>query len=254
MKVIIILQKLLISLTLTAVFVSTARAADQVYVDPPIQPVMASNYDWSGAYIGAHIGYATGDASTTALDDGAFDNSNSLGYSTNLNPNGVFGGLQAGYNWQRGGFVAGVEADIGYLGVSDERLGYPDAPSGLTDTGMVVDYGWYGVLAGRVGFASNRTLFYGKGGLAIAGVNVLAGDIDSGGTTFDESDTTDTSEARIGYTIGGGVEHALNNGWSVKAEYMYMDFGSSTSTDPSDSRYKTDLDLHTIKVGFNYKF
>lgn len=214
--------------TLAAAFVAlsagSSLAADLVESDPipDADPV----FTWAGAFIGAHVGYAWGDASTTGLaggNGGPFDQgANGIGHVTFVEPDAIFGGVQVGYNWQFDQFVAGVELDAGYLGADDSQFGFQNANAiarGTNDTGMIVDYGWYGVLAGRLGYATDRVLFYGKGGLAIADVDVQSGDLDGAqlsAADFDISDTTSTSGTETGYAIGGGIEYALNGGWTSR--------------------------------------
>ena len=129
--------------------------------------------------------------------------------------------------------------------------------------------GLYGDLTGRVGYATNRALFYGKGGVAFLNAdlkthydgNTLAcGAFSSGKVPFD----FDRSETLTGWTIGGGAEVAINPSWSVKAEYQHFDFGSMSNsysnskpvaigTATLTGTTDTSIAVDTVKVGLNYR-
>jgi outer membrane immunogenic protein len=223
-----------------------ARAADlgdwrqdRSYKDEP--PIYVPRYfSWTGFYIGGNLGYATGDSSSASFD-GGFDAVGGEGLT--VHPSGFMGGLQAGYNWQAGNFVAGVEVDLGTLGADDEDS---------TGTAYVdSEYGGYGALTGRLGFADDRWLFYLKGGLALANIENTASAVAGGAIVG--TDFTQTEETRLGWTLGAGAEYAFHPNWSMKIEYMYMDFGDDRSGNADGDTFTHDNDLHSIKVGVNYR-
>jgi outer membrane immunogenic protein len=207
-----------------------------VYVPPP--PVMS----WTGFYIGGDVGYAFGlDAvSPTIADGGTFPR------TSTSTANGVFGGGVAGYNYQAGIFVLGLEADLGYMGLKGthaELLG-----------GTEVDHvggGLYGDVTGRFGVTYDRALFYAKGGFALydGSANTTSG---VAGYTVGSS-----SGVFTGWTGGAGVEYAIAPQWSIRAEYLYFDFGSQTPTLTGPAGvfgYHTHLTAETAKIGVDYKF
>lgn len=199
-----------------------------------------SFFSWSGPYIGGHVGYSGGTTTTRALDAGAFDGDL---VKVETLPYGWMGGAQAGYNWQSEAFVFGLEGDLGYIGAEDGKTG----PTGFAK----VDYGWYGTAAARIGFSDSRWLFYGKGGLALANITNKAGAVNSG--AIDSGDYTSLDDIRVGWTAGGGVEFAFQRDWSMKIEYLYMDFGTDKSSNFDGDRFSHDNSLHTVKVGLNYR-
>ncbi|QFR32892.1 outer membrane protein [Ancylobacter sp. TS-1] len=138
---------------------------------------------------------------------------------------GFIGGLQAGYNWQGAGpLVLGVETDIQYADVS----------SGI----FSLDY--FGTVRARIGYAFDQVLVYGTGGLAY------------GGGTY-ETWGLSNSKNQIGWTLGGGAEYAINNNWSVKGEYLYVDLGEEsyqTLTGPRDVGVSSNI----LRAGVNYRF
>ena len=110
--------------------------------------------------------------------------------------------------------------------------------------------GFYADITGRVGLVFDRFLIYAKGGVAFADIDLRAADFDGGGTVLDTNDLTTLSGIRTGYVVGGGIDIALNEIWSVNAEYRYMDFGTeySTNLDTDDWYHKNDVHLVTIGV------
>ncbi|MDO9412722.1 MAG: outer membrane beta-barrel protein [Pseudolabrys sp.] len=209
--------------------------------------------DWSGAYVGGSIGW--GNASTKWTDTFG-DLAGVPGNSLRVNPDGVFGSVLAGYNWQRGAFVYGLEGEFTWSGIDgDTTLSLPPA-TGTFDSRAR----WIASVTGRVGlvgrdpFTGRSMLSYVKGGAAWAEFNnsfVLNGAI--GPFNFGTQNNT-----AAGWTVGLGVEVLLGGGWTGRLESTYYDFGSKRfdfflpAFGPA--RFDTDLSVLTTKVGFSYKF
>lgn len=179
---------------------------------------------------------------------------------------GGFGGVQGGYNWQLGStpFVIGIETDISFGSISSSWGGTNqfDPYYGKDSATM------FGTVRGRIGYAFDRVLVYGTGGLAwgeqehgfgcdAARVAVTNGcQKKVGGKAFYVS----KSPIDVGYTVGGGVEYALTRNWTVKAEYLFTDYGTNRIdlVDPNYPAAKTarnfDTTIHTTKLGVNYRF
>jgi outer membrane immunogenic protein len=243
---------------------------------------------WQGLYFGVHGGGAWG---TAKVHDHFDYNGDPDMYGNAKSTSGIVGG-QAGYNVQQGNLVFGIEGDIGYLGISAQGADKycADAPtcshsnthniSGKYDTSGDL----YGDLTGRLGYATNRVLFYGKGGVAFLNADLkthydgnTVGNLYPGGTVpFD----FDHSETLVGWTIGAGAEVAINPSWSVKAEYQHFDFGSmsndygqcqkvmnwKSAACPAGGGYggnsgtanlkgttDTSIAVDTVKLGLNYR-
>jgi len=207
------------------------------------EPIFVPRYrfSWTGFYIGGHVGYGWGDSATTNVEVTGFDGG-ADGFD--VQPSGWMGGLQAGYNWQVDALAFGIEADFGLLGASDEQRN----AAAFAET----DYGGYGTLTARLGFVEDRWLFYIKGGLALANIENRAGALTVGGVIVPE-DLTETDELQAGWAIGGGAEYAFQPNWSMKIEYLYMDFGEDTSGNFDGDTFRHDNDIHTVKVGVNYR-
>ena len=195
------MKKILLSgVALAALFAAApAQAADvPVRNQPYYKAAPAPVFNWTGFYAGGHVGYGFGD-STVAGDD----------------LDGFLGGLQAGYNWQFSrNVVFGIEADISGTDLNNGAFSH-------------VDY--LGTLRARLGYAWDRSMFYGTGGLAWNRSSFLG---------FHDTDT--------GYALGLGFEWAFAPNWSAKVEYMYYNFDNATTIG--------DTDISTIKLGLNYRF
>lgn len=240
-------------------------------------PVMAPAYNWTGFYVGANVGGQWGSAdpttSTIWTPAGYFGTSsvpaiNAVG-AQGINSASVTGGFTAGYNWQANNAVLGLEGDINYFGFKGSASGSAIYPCCAPDTFTVnssVSADWLATIRGRIGFlAAPAWLIYGTGGAAISEVK--------GNFTFTDTFFGGAAESgairgtRIGWTAGVGTEYAVGGGWSLKAEYLYVDLGRATATStnlvafagttPSPSNVFThsiDLKSNIVRVGANYKF
>ena len=184
----------------------------------PIAPAMpeATAFDWTGAYVGGNIGYLWA------------ENAGTVGGNTD----GVTGGLFAGYNYEVApNWIVGVEGDVNL------------ADTGSFTTGGVAvnnDELWYGTLRGRVGYAFDAFMVYGTGGLAVASNTAnFAGGSDS--------------NTHLGYAVGAGLEAALTQNLTARAEYLYMDTGLE-SYGVGGTNFATDIDGHIVRTGLAYKF
>jgi outer membrane immunogenic protein len=197
--------------SIAAVCTSSALAADLSYgsrapytVNQPL-----NMYSWAGPYIGGNIGW----------NWGSVDNNPTR-------PSGFVGGAQAGYNWQNGPWVFGIEGDIQGNGASDTF-----APWKFSNP-------WFGTVRGRAGYAINNVLLYGTGGLAFGELT---------GQTFGFSE----SHTNAGWTVGLGAEVGLARNWSAKVEYLYVDLNDSNySITGTQNGYRFGL----LRAGVNYHF
>ena len=239
----------------------TASAADipaRVNALPPA-PIFtqAPAFAWTGFYVGVNAGAVlAGRNNASAFVTPPATGLNSIGVGHRIAP--VLG-LQAGYNWQVGNLVAGIEADIQALGAGKHRIGPATLPDGTIVNGRSSGQ-WYGTLRPRVGYAFDRTLVYVTGGLAYGGSrNSLLAVDGVGKTALLRSDKT-----RIGWALGGGLEYAMSRNWSAKLEYQYVNLGTEklagavftpggVATGATvTSRHQNDF--QTIKAGLNYRF
>jgi outer membrane immunogenic protein len=227
----------------------------------------ASTYNWSGLYVGLFAGGAFGgETKATELGStgGVFPAGtpyNGIGSWRYDLDEGFIGGAQVGYNHQIGLLVLGLENELGYIHQKGSRA---DPISLGLDTVSRTKVGeWYDVLAGRIGIAIDRVLIYGKGGIAFTEVSSRVTDNCTAppcglGTVRAKGDKSIVTGA-----VGGGLEYAFAQNWTLKAEYLFIDIDKSyRATGPggaaaagSNWSWKHDIDgLHTVKVGVNFKF
>jgi high affinity Mn2+ porin len=213
------------------VLAGTARAADL----PLKAPAFKAVYDWTGFYIGGHVGYGGG----------------SFGPGVNPLPaQGVFlpdsitgltGGYQVGYNRQFANHVVlGIEADA--------TFGSPlDAPK-LTPAPFNTAFDYAATLRGRAGYAFGTWMPYVTGGFAWEHDHI---NLNNGGAIV-----SSTGQTHPGWTAGVGVEVAVSGNWSAKVEYDYIDL-SRRMYDLSGfglPGVAVDPNINLVKLGLNYRF
>jgi len=252
------MKKLLLAIVCLATLgvAAPASAADMpVKAAPP--PPVAPIYNWTGFYIGAHVGGAWTDTDWFY----ACSARNLLIPPCGLAQGGHSGsswlaGGQVGFNYQVGRFVWGIEADFSATDIKGSNL---DAAFPLQEF-LHSRTDFIGTVAPRVGVAWDRVLLYAKGGVAWAHDDywlTLTPNQLLAGQTFVRGDAT-----RVGWMVGVGIEYAFAQNWSVKAEYNYMDFGTerilvkSTGIEPTQPNFDEDIrrKILVVKVGLNYKF
>jgi outer membrane immunogenic protein len=201
-----------------------SRAARAASIDAPAT--------WTGFYIGTHAGLATGDGTGTGLVVTDFDLS------------GALYGVQAGYNWQVGTVVVGIEGSWSHSTVEGNT-----ACILILECKLKVDS--IATVVGRAGLALDRTLVYGLGGVAWGDVSSQVGILGFPLLTGNET--------QVGWVAGFGVEQMLSKNISARIEYSHIDLGSKTHelafiggigpTIPD----KVDVKLDTIRLGVNIK-
>lgn len=233
----------------------SASAADMAPRLATKAPAAAPVFSWTGCYIGGFVGGATPDRDVRAVDLNGY---NGIGETWFYRADSTFiGGGTVGCNYQTGAFVVGVEGEAGYLRSAGSALD-PFSRFLPLDTVSSTRLGdWYGVIAGRAGFAVDRTLFYVKGGAAFINVNVSTIDANPAGNTI----FAYGSDNRATWALGGGIEYALTNSWTIKGEYLYLDtretIDACGNATIGGRRFCWSHDvpgLHTGKIGLNYKF
>jgi outer membrane immunogenic protein len=236
-------------------------------------PMMATAYNWTGFYVGGTVGgqWGNADPSTSTLFPVAayFADSSVTAIGTigaqRVNSSSVTGGFTAGYNWQVNQAVLGLEGDINYFGFKGSATGsalYPCcAPTGFTVSSSV-SADWLATIRGRIGFlATPSWLLYATGGAAIAEVK---GNFNFTDTFSAATESGTIRDTRVGWTAGVGTEYAVGGGWSLKAEYLYVDLGRTSITSnnlfvgvalPAQTfTHSVDLKSNIVRVGLNYKF
>jgi outer membrane immunogenic protein len=208
-----------------------AAAADiqpRAYTKAPAYTPPQLIYNWTGFYIGGHVGGAF-------AGDSTFQSSNAR----------FLGGVQGGFDYQFApNWVVGVEAQYSWLPTNNNGALFPLGTQVTSNADQI------GSVAGRIGYTWGPALVYAKGGYAWrnGGLGVNIAGVPQAFTT--------TGNSKDGYTVGAGLEYMFAPNWSAKAEYQYYNFGSTTITSgPADVvGVRGREDEHTVKVGVNYRF
>jgi outer membrane immunogenic protein len=221
----------------------------------PTSPPPPAIYDWTGIYVGGHIGggMLVDSVSQNGVSPGGFNFAN----TGNLRPTGVIGGAQVGANYEFVPWVVGVEASWTDSAISGSTLiGCSGGCLILPTTAVAQERftsqaQWFAAVTGRVGYAANDWLFYAKGGGAWMNVRYTEDALTPGGVTAATQVFTDN---RTGFTVGAGIEFGLVENLSGKIEYNFYDFGSRNYNFNTITPVSVNSNLHTIIVGLNYKF
>jgi opacity protein-like surface antigen len=214
---------------------SAALAADVAL--PMRKSAAPSAYDWTGLYIGGHLGAGFSYRNWTLAD----------GATVEAGDAAMVGG-QIGLNYQLGKWVVGAEGGLSWGNLKDESV----CPDG-TNTCWTRQT-WLATVTGRIGYAFDPALFYLKGGAAFTRTDYFkTAQIVS---VFDETG----GDRRNGWTVGAGMEYALWRNWTLRLEYEYLEFGSrsfamtNVATGVFAENVVVRQTAHEVKLGINYLF
>jgi outer membrane immunogenic protein len=207
-------------LAIVSVPASPSLAADIGAVEPlPTPDIVTAEpaNDWTGFHLGALLGWTWADAETGAPEG-------------DVEADGIDGGAYAGFDYQMGNFVLGVEGDLIVSGVDGE-----EGP-------LSVDQGLNGSLRARAGIALDQFLLYGTGGAALTEV-----ELGRGGTSDDAT--------LWGWTVGAGAETMITDNITARVEYRYTDYEDETfSVGGPPASVESDLSTHSVRAGVGVKF
>ncbi len=208
---------------------TTAHAADlggarKTAYPAPVEPRLDIER-WTGFYLGAAL---SGNAARTGIDgDFGADKAFARGWDASI---------LAGYNWQAGRMVYGLEADIGQGRLKSSRSNGVDS--------YTADFDALGSIRARAGYLlSPSFMIYATGGFAYAHSNITLDGVETSKQWF------------TGWQGGLGTELKLDPRWSLRLEYLYTDFGAKTISGPVSGLTNTfDPTLHTVRAGLTFKF
>jgi outer membrane immunogenic protein len=248
----------------SAASVAPAQAADIAVPGPAYYPKSfppPAIYDWTGVYLGFHIGGGILTDSVSQNGAAAFN----LGNSGSLRPAGVLGGGQIGANYEFAPWVIGVEGSWTDSTISGSTLipcsacsvvvpnpapPPPTLPASVPQERFTSHALWFAALTGRVGYAANDLLFYAKAGGAWLHVSYTEDLLVGAGVT---AASQVLSGNRTGFTAGAGIEFGLVENLSGKIEYDFYGFGTKNYNFGS-TPVSVRSNLHTLIVGLNYRF
>lgn len=196
-------------------------------------PAFTAPHGWSGFHIGVNAGYISG---ATEFAGG--------GAAPTMRDDALIGGVQAGHDWQLGSLVVGLEADYQAAGVTG-RYSEPDGSITATLDRIAT-------LRARIGLPLDGFMPYLTGGIAY-GRNLIRANEDDVAVRIRKD--------HFGWTVGAGLEARLTAGWSVRAEYLYADFGRRMynrvivdGNDTTEFSVPARPTAHIARIGVNYRF
>lgn len=251
-------------------------------VEPKAKRQSADEDSWTGFYVGGFGGYTNGRAaanvstiSSSAIGNPAVIAGIAKDGSQKINSKGFSGGGTFGYNYQKGKFFVGGEVDFSSdkvnKTVSATTLYNSEFPASAINSKTItqtVKSDWRFTARPRIGVAFNKAVVYVTGGLAVTNIKYNGSYSDK--IVGISKESSSFSKTKAGTSVGAGVEFKVASKWSIKAEYLFTQFGrvSTTSTNFTLSDFgfggepvpqqvfthSTDLKSHSIRFGVNYRF
>jgi outer membrane immunogenic protein len=233
--------------------------------DMPVKAVApVPVFTWSGCYVGVQVGYKWGESVHTATGlaaDGTYvPAAAGQDITSDINVNGILGGVEAGCQYQWGNWVWGIEGDGSWVAAEGQGYYRADLPA-VFNPAFVSKTSERSLftLRGRLGWAVwDKWLWYVTAGGAWANLDIT---VFNGNNPGNIASTAIDSVSASGWVAGWGTEYALGNGWSVKSETLYVDFGSVRARTLAPVAnplccYERDVELHQWiwRVGMNYRF
>jgi high affinity Mn2+ porin len=193
--------------------------------------------DWTGLYVGGYVGQSL--ESTSAILREPNITASTKGSGT------LFGGGHAGYNYLLSPrILLGVEAAVSF----PNFFGADNVVWSTTTTHshLAEEIEYLGTIRGRLGHVFGPWVLYGTGGFAW-----------SGGQVFQSPAASDNERSRFlvrtGWSLGAGLERAIDGDWTARLEYLYTDFGTASVKFPPDTRYQSTLDINMVRLGLSRK-
>ena len=232
---------------------SSAFAADLAMPPPPppapaAVPVLPPVYNWSGFFVGGHLGYGWGADSMRLTPDSSYA-AGTIVPAIAADPRGVVAGVQYGTNWQFDRLVLGTESDFSFTDIRRSQTILTGSPT-VTNTGEQ-KLPWFGTTRVRAGYTlQDNLLIYATGGLAngtakgsFSAIGSSAGAVGS------------RSKTLWGWTVGGGLEYGFMPNWSIAVEYDHYDFGTKALVfQPTGVNERISQRIDTVTARLNWRF
>jgi outer membrane immunogenic protein len=219
-------MRLVLGIVCAAAIVGPVAAADMGM--PMKAPSYAPAFSWTGTYVGASLGgvWGTFDFSPTTTNN--ITGAVGAPAIASVNNSSVIGGFTAGYNWQIGQWVLGLEQDYQFTGL--KQTATFAAPTGLFAAGdsMAVKTDYLAATRARIGMTWDRALVYAAGGLETGRFDVSSTYVARGAGGSPAMGFTDANKIHFGFNVGAGVDYAVTNNVFIGIEYRYLDLGKET--------------------------
>jgi len=253
--------------------VGAANAADLAVKAPPPPPMAPASayFNWTGFYVGGNVGGAW---DNTTVTGSTLVGATSSTFSGSGNASGVIGGGQIGANYEfPSNWVIGFEADVDGSSLSGSSNSCAVTALGVTTGCATVNtkLNDFGTVRGRLGYAANNVLFYGTGGWAWSQSSTASNLTCAGpgcpttSLVFTGGSSSASLTATNGWTAGAGIEWAFTRNWTLRVEYLHLQFngvsetfssagtiGGVAGTSTTGTNSNSGIDI--ARVGINYIF
>lgn len=259
------MQRFALACGFAVLLMGTASAAD-VYTGAKDQSNYTRDTSWTGPYIGIHGGWASGDWDGKLETTAGNPVDNYAGYEDpfrSLEGDGWNGGGQIGYNIQVDRFVFGVEVDGSWSDFSGSDTYVTDDYHGDYAKKHSFELDYFGTARVKVGVATSRFMPYVTGGLALGRSHGEVSISYPNALSDPGTSNAEATQNHVGWALGGGIETDIGAGWSLKAEYLYVDLGEQDynfhgkvfNGAPFDTdSFDSDLAFDVFRAGLNYRF
>jgi outer membrane immunogenic protein len=268
------MMRMLIILTFAFTAAGQALAADQLVPVPPSTFLPQTVNNWGGYYIGVNAGYGIG---ISNWSDPNNPGNSLIGGTTppgtttgDFNVSGALAGVTVGLNYQVNAIVFGIESDVDWSGMNGSTTpanGFCNLPVSAAAVGAncQTKLNWLGTARLRAGYATDRLFAYATAGAAFSNLQTgltglgLAGSPPATGLLL--------GNLTFGWTAGAGIEFVLLEGWSAKAEYLFVNLGhvscnvqtncgidSATFSGFTPANDEVSFKANIVRFGVNYKF
>jgi outer membrane immunogenic protein len=248
---------------IAGVVLSSVLAGSAIAADMPMKAasVRAACAQFGGVYVGGQAGVSTYNHTFSDLDAFAKGIDDKLPNSVSDSGRGWLAGAQAGFNWQSGCTVFGIETDWARTKATASSFN-SDGDSPDSDTLTVESkLRWFGTTRVRTGVVVDNLLLYVTSGVAYASVKRDLEFFSDGPIHRPVTEAFSSSRTRFGWTAGAGTEWAINANWSLKSEFLYMQFAKDEGTfvttviaPGTTTRFKHDDSAWVGRIGLNYRF
>ncbi len=219
-------MRMILGMVLATAVAGSALAADMGM--PLKAPSYAPAFSWTGTYVGANVGGVWGRFDTNPATTNNLTGAVGAPGPMNINNSSMIGGVQAGYNWQIGQYVLGLEQDYQFTGLKQTATFAAPAGAFLPGDSMSVKTDYLAASRAKLGMTWDRTLIYAAGGLETGEFDVTSAYVARGAGGSPALGFTDANKLHFGFNVGAGIDYAVTNNVFVGVEYRYLDLGKET--------------------------
>lgn len=219
-------MRLIFGIVLATALAGPVLAADMTM--PLKAPSYAPAFSWTGTYVGANVGGIWGKFDVNPTTTNNLTGAVGAPGAMSINNSSLIGGFQAGYNWQIGQWVLGLEQDYQFTGL--KQTATFAAPAGLFLAGdsLAVKTDYLAATRAKLGMTWDRALIYAAGGLETGEFDVTSTYVARGAGGSPVLGFTDSNKLHFGFNVGAGIDYAVTNNVFIGVEYRYLDLGKET--------------------------